>query len=207
MNLLRHTILTTAIALLSLGTQAQWGVHAGFGMERYSSRLDGHWTVGMEHDMSGRTSIGLSVIGLLPVLAPVSRTANNSTYSYTYMRKGIGVQYRSIFFLTDDAAGVYVGATVGMRSLQRVALVDTINYTSSAIWPGGRTAKATVFPVGLRLGVRGMLDGWYSDFYVAVCTQLGRNSDDMPTLYPFNAPEDRLKGLTIQVGYALGLAW
>ncbi len=198
MSRLQHFLLIAALCTTT-ATQAQWGVHAGFHWEQYTKHLDGHWGVGADRDLSGRTSVRLSVVGTLPMMQERSGsfTKDGQLVSYLYERKALGVQYRSIYFLRDDVSGAYIGTTVGFRSLQRTVRPEWVFVPS--------TATNMVFPVGLCLGVRGELDGFYQDFFIGLGMQLGHGSDGLPP--EMADSEHALRGLTLQIGYSFGVGW
>ncbi len=207
-----------AFLFVVLGSQvasAQWGVQGTiFHHEQMTGRHGLHWTVGFAHDVTDRTSIGIDLIGHLNLMGTDNFTEQvdyrGYSVDYSANRKVIGAQYRSTFFLANDNSGVYVGPYLGFRSISRPIVLNyaypTINNNQSTpAWAVSRTTSAMIFPVGLRLGFRSDLDGYYGDFYVAIGSQLGRGKEEK--LPEYVADKDKLKGFSFQVGYTVGIGW
>ncbi len=209
------TRLSFALLALSFvaGAHAQWGIRGTvIHYERMTPRVQGNWLVGIDRDVSERTSIGLDLIGHLNFLddgKSGSAVYDGHHVYYYVVRKSFGLQYRSIFFLSDQARGAYIGTQVGFRSITRIfnpsaSPINSGTGTTPA-WDRQTTVQETVIPLSFRLGLRGELDGWFGDLYMAVGTQLG--TDRTASLAPYAEARDRLAGFTFQVGYAIGVGW
>ncbi|MDX9749779.1 MAG: hypothetical protein RBT71_01685 [Flavobacteriales bacterium] len=212
MNSARRSLTALAVvALHALPLLGQWGVRAGLGWEQYTPRLDMHWALGVDRDVSGRTSIGLDLIGVLPALEPENMIASvdhgTDFITYTYVRKGIGAQYRSMYFLGGDTEGWYVATSVGFRSLVREMAEVRISAPDGYRDGPDRSTRALVFPVGVRVGLRSALDGFFQDAYIGVGHLLGSGNDALLDQAPYLIDKHRLKGLSVQVGYSFGVGW
>ena len=194
---------------------AQWGIRTSFmHYEQQTGRSGLNWTVGVDHDPTDRTSIGLEYIGHLNLFDVDAGQNGNSEYAgyqvdYTITRKVSGLQYRSIYFLSNGGhTGVYLGTYLGFRMITQEAVPFAYSFYSSLpspAWERRTTATNTVIPIGLRLGARSEMDGWYHDIYFALGTQLGAGNADV--LGPYLEDKDMLKGFSFQVGYAFGVGW
>lgn len=193
---------------------AQWGIQGTFlHHEQMTGRHGLHWTVGFAHDVSERSSIGLDVIGHLNPVGDDNFSEQHQyggyTVDYRVNRKVFGAQYRSTFFLVRDNSGLYLGPYLGFRSISR-PITFTYAYssdysTSEPAWGRSSTTRALIFPVGLRLGFRSELDGYFGDIYVGIGSQLGNGKEKNVPVYL--ADKDKLKGFSFQVGYSVGIGW
>ncbi|MFT3884740.1 MAG: hypothetical protein QM724_04725 [Flavobacteriales bacterium] len=61
-------------------------------------------------------------------------------------------------------------------------------------------------PIGLRIGIRSDLDGFYGDFYFGVGYQLGGGDALLPQPELSEVPST-LANLTWTLGYAFGFGW
>ncbi len=191
---------------------AQWGVRAGMAGEMFGEPLVGEWVLGVDRDVSGRSSIGMDLLwrfdlrgGLL-----VQNVADHGGLTYYYeLDQGVrGVQFRSTYFLSNDVSGVYVGSYIGYRSVVRHlrnVLVSHPNFTSERY--DDRTLNNAVFPFGVRIGLRGALDGFFQDLYVGLGYVAGHGADELVEQAPYVPERHRLGGLHLQFGYCFGVGW
>jgi len=196
--------------------RAQWGVQTSIHHERLTGRHGLNWMAGLAFDPSSRTSIGLDVIGHLNVMADENFSEQSSyegfNVSYAVTRKVIGMQYRSSYFLRDDNSGAYLGTYIGFRQFSREVLIQDIYSNTTGFWSGtapswARPSRTTtmLFPVGMRLGFRSEMDGWYGDLYLGLGYQIGHGKE--ATVAPYLAEKDKLKGFSFQIGYSAGIGW
>src|SRR5690606_21756437 len=132
-----------------------------------------NWLLGVDHDPSSRTSIGLDFfLSLNLPLDGVGGVLGQGKYlgytvDYRLTRQMVGFQYRSMYFLSDnDGVGLYLGPYVGLRVISRETVVEWAyaptpwcgsDYISAA-WTEPSTAISLVYPVGMRFGLRFPLD-------------------------------------------------
>lgn len=123
--------------------------------------------------------------------------------------KAVGLQYRSQYhFMDNDGTSLYLGSTVGFRMVRQL-----IEYQELVAVPFGsdyyrtRNNEGTgvLVPIGLRLGVRGPLDGGYGDAYV--CLGYNAGSSDPFSPLSFLKEESMPSALMLQVGLAYGIGW
>jgi hypothetical protein len=212
-------LLALSLSLLSIAAamdlRGQWGIQGTMlHYEPLNGRQGLNWTVGFVHDPSPRTSIALEVLGHWNIFSDPELTGTGSYDGYNVLysieQKTIGLQYRSSFFLTQDDRGLYLGPLIGFRKLTRT--VDPTSVTSSSFfntgqpaWARRRSEDVTLIPLAMRLGYRTELEGWFMDLYVTVGTTLGTGTD--PLNAPYLEDKEKLRGLFLQLGYALGLGW
>lgn len=102
------------------------------------------------------------------------------------MGAGFTVEYRSQYHFADNSSSSgYVGTSIGYRSLNR-------------------EISKTMVPVGIRLGLRGGLQGFYADLHAGAKYQAGGGScvqtrDQLSDV--------QLNSLTFFVGLDLGIGW
>lgn len=210
-------ILLLACLWCAEGGMAQWGVHGTLlHHERMTGRHGLHWLVGISHDASDRTTIGLDLIGHANLMGTEDYTEQNSylgyDLGYSFDRKVIGMQYRSTYFLSNDNAGAYLGTYVGFRMVSRRIELDYAYSVNNSgfnqalpAWARSASTEATLFPAGLRFGFRSEMDGYFADAYVGLGYQFGTGSGTVAPAYL--AEKDQLKGFSFQVGYTVGMGW
>lgn len=150
-----------------------------------------------------------SIFGLAPISNDEALTYNGWTAGYQKNLREWGLTYRTGYYFTgDNELGICIGTSIGFRRIVReITVNDAYNPN---VWGTGASpfrstyvAEKTVFPVGLRLGLRGAyLYGVESDLYFGVSYQLGggKRLSTEPELV--DAP------LTLApITYTMGFAW
>lgn len=208
---MRTHYLFLLLSLWTNGALAQWGVRGTvIHFEQQTGRSGLNWLIGLDHDPSDRTSIGVDFISDLNLFSDPTDRGESTQYGgytvyYSIARNVKGLQFRSTYFVSAFGnAGFYMGTYAGFRSISLV--VDPIAYSSgfgnsTPNWARSTTTSSMVFPAGLRWGLRGEMDTWYHDIYFATGFQLGSGNATLP---PFLLAKDKLKGFSIQAGYVLG---
>jgi hypothetical protein len=188
--------------------QAQHGVRfTVLDFEVLTRKWSTNLLVGYDHDLNDRLALGIDVVKSIrfdPDLQSNEAT-NGDIYSYyTLGTKNWGLQYRSLYFFSGSG---YLASTVGVRSLTMELngyTMDNSNYNYEQT-NFKESTSATIFPLGLRLGFRSELDGYYGDIYVGIGTVLGNKDVLKNTAYI-----DKKEGITslwINAGYVLGIGW
>jgi hypothetical protein len=192
--------------------QAQYGIRGSFlTYDRLSKGAHTYGSVGVDLDVSDRTSIGADFLFRLNLFGEteLSDYVQYAGYSVDYILTPRSTQFllRSSYFFSDDR-GFYVSSSFGVRKVSAEVIPSTYDptgFNQLPAWVVRETAETTLFPIGLRFGVRGELDGWYGDLFVGVGYMLGeRNLFKAPYL---EAKDREIAGLSIQAGYALGIGW
>ncbi|HPF89069.1 MAG: hypothetical protein H6592_08490 [Flavobacteriales bacterium] len=205
-----------ALALLlvaALGTagQAQMGIHYGVHFEKLTAASSGsnwHMGVGWDFDLNDRLSGGLDVHTDMNWTTVDDYYYGYST-EYGERLKVIGIQYRSQFhFMDNDGTSVYLGPTVGLRAVkQKIEYgVETPSFFGSSTYELVRVeGKGMVFPLGLRLGLRGSMESGYADLFIGVGTYLG--SGEPFTTLAILKKESLPNRTFFQVGLNYGFGW
>lgn len=209
----RTLLMALVFGYVPITSMAQMGIRYGIQHEKVTAADLGtslNLLVGWDYDLNDRLSGGLDVSSDMrwdpEYIMPVSTVGNTD---YTERVKFIGVQYRSQYhFMDNDGTSLYLGPTIGLRAVRQ--MIQYSEETNSSTWGTSyvqREKKGTgmLFPLGLRIGVRGALDGGYADLYVAVGTNLGSNKPicDLPFLVEESMPNKTF----FQAGFAYGLGW
>ncbi|HMC97702.1 MAG TPA: hypothetical protein VKG92_08620 [Flavobacteriales bacterium] len=213
-------ILLLSVLALAATSQAQWGFR--FIIPQFERIIkapvwkQGSWGIGLDRDVSDRTSVGLDVFWDLQRLLGEGREVQTmyDGFDITYHEhtKVFGLQYRSQFFLSDEPEGYYLGTVIGIRQVrQSIEIYDT--YSSNYYYQDPEDAgirdikeqSATTIPVGLRLGVRSELDGGYWDLYLGMAYQAGGNTAVCKA--PYLDASGELSGAMLQFGLAYGIGW
>ncbi len=178
--------LSILILLCSVGfANAQTGIRFTFlDFDQISTNWRPDILVGFDKNLGDRLSIGVDVV------KGFRFDQNDDDF---YAMNTWGIQYRSQYFF---GSSVYIGSTIGFRRIALSVNPDpfgtyySVYGTSPAFIP---TRDLTIVPVGIRLGLRSELDGWYQDLYAGVG-------------YNLNAPTE-LSSAWINLGYAFGIGW
>lgn len=208
-----RTILT-ALAILPLMANAQWGIRGTIlHYDRFIPKYHMNLLFGLDCDVSDRTSLGLEHSFTIGLFNGEDATSNYTYYddysvSYIYDARSSVTQLRSSYFLTDNGnAGAYVATTIGIRMVELEVdpyeVYDSYG-RSDPSWAVRETATATLIPIGVRLGFRSGLEGFYQDIYAGVGLTLG---DRELVSAPYAEEDLTMKSLFIQLGYAWGIGW
>lgn len=134
------------------------------------------------------------------------------TASWGDERKAWTVMYRTSYFFSGASGGsAYVGSFIGVRGLSRELTIHD-QYEVSGGWltdgpfASRYSGDAMVFPIGMRLGFRGPLDGSYYDIYGGIGYQLG-GGDNLFVQPELAAGDFTTKTLTWHIGLAYGVGW
>lgn len=128
-------------------------------------------------------------------------------------RRTWSVLYRTSYFFSGSSAGsAYMGSFIGVRTIKREVVISS-QYEMNG-WSGSSdgpfapryTGDAMVFPVGVRLGLRGPLDGGYYDLYGGMGYQIGGGEHLFPRQELADGPFTT-KTLTWHIGLAYGVGW
>ncbi len=208
--------------VLATKAQGQWGIHGTFiEYERLAPSGLANLVVGMDHDFTNRTAMALDLNIGMPLNVLFSDGGGRETLykgydvSYDFSRYSVGGTYRSLYFLSSNSNGFtfYLGPTVGVRYLiQNVNYVTAYyvtynSWTSQATPPWARPSnwKNTVFPIAMRWGWRGALDGISGDLYMSLGGVLGGvTTTETPG---YLDKKDMLTRLYFQLGYTYAIGW
>lgn len=202
-----RTWITIGLFALCSSTMGQWGVRfTALQWESTTRRGDWNLLLGGDLDLSDRTSIGLDLTmraGFFYSDEPRSIDQPGVYGDYILSQKCTGLTYRSQFFFSDnDGSAAYIGTFIGFRRLSQEATpIAYDNNGDTPSWARNSSGSTTFFPLGLRLGIRGSLEGFYGDLYMGVGTSLG-GEDPLRAVYIDD--RDGLAPLFIQAGYAIG---
>jgi len=165
---------------------AQMGIRYGIQHEKPTQAKQGSdWNMmlGWDFDHNERLSGGLDFTSDVNFGSEFNMPSSNTSGPTFYEKvKVLGVQYRSQFHFADNDGGnsFYLGPTIGLRSVKhKINYYQETNngwtYSSNLL---ETEETAMIFPVGIRVGVRGPLDGGYGDLFIALGTNIG--SGDVP---------------------------
>ena len=126
--------------------------------------------------------------------------------TYAEKLKVYAIQYRSQYHFSDHySTSAYIGSTLGVRYVRQTITgdVQTGSSTSSNSYTRYTDeGNGVVIPIGLRLGVRGALEGGYADIYVGLGYAIGSGAE--LTTAPFREEESELSSVNFQLGFAFG---
>ncbi len=212
----RAALLFVMATFLVSTLHAQWGIRYVLPQTEAVTKAGPFdlWLIGLgfDFDLSDRTSCGVDLMidtNWDPYGKSRETATSGSTYGTDYYYEKLkvyGIQYRSQYHFSDnDGTSVYLGSFFGLRYVRQTVTGDII--TGSSQYSYSTTefidkGSGVIFPVGLRLGVRGGLDAGFADLYVGVGYALG--SGDALTKAPYLTEESELSPLNLQIGLAIG---
>ena len=206
---MKRTVLFLSLLVGVPSTQAQWGIQVGGHWERLTPRglLGGIATV--DHDLNDRLGISLDLSIGFGIGSSGNISYQGYSGNYSHELKSMGFTYRSQFFLSDkDDVAIYIGPFIGFRKLSFALNPDPYHNnwwnTSTPSWAVRQTLGGALFPVGIRMGWRAPLDGFYGEIFFTVGTVLG---DKDYFNAPYLQPKDVVGGVYLQAGYSFGLGW
>ncbi len=210
---IRGLLLGMAFLGMQLCSTAQTGIRFSvLDFERSVNSWQWNLLGGFDRDINDRMSIGVDVTRSLLFfgLGDLLDYDPYSTYGqdYALAQRSFGLQYRSSYFWSDMG---YIASTIGFRSIAMELNADRYNSNYNLI-EYRRTERFTLIPVGLRLGFRNDLDGWYNDVYVG----LGYNIGGGKTIFDgmraggekiVLEKKHELKKIWFSAGYSFGIGW
>lgn len=212
-----NVIRIAALAACSISLSAAGQVGLRFSFLNYAPVEAGcnfHLVAGFDADMSKRSAMGLDLSTSIDIFGGAESNVENFEHdgfevSLSPITRSWSLSLRSMYFLTNDNAGVYIATTIGYRSVS----VELLPYVQdNGFWgpPSPAWARPTEHQVrslqlGLRLGARSWLDGLFSDLYIGTGVNLGDLGSDLPVY--MRSSEWDLKRMFFQVGYATGIGW
>lgn len=209
---MQRLLYATTLVLACTVAEAQMGIRYGIHFEKTTNAKQGtplHLVLGWDFDFADRLSGGLDLSTDMNWASQYNQPSYLPANGVEYHDKVkvFGVQYRSQFHFSDnDQYSFYLGPTIGLRAIKQTITYDQAvdNYwnTRDMVTVVGR---GMTFPIGLRLGMRGELDGGYLDLFAAVGTNLG--SGEPIHDFSFLDKESELKRTFLQAGLCWGFGW
>lgn len=215
MSILKNLLLMVAVSLIATA-HAQMGLRfSPLNYENVETGVNTGFIFGADVDISDRTAMafdygfGFDLYG----------TGSNSSESFSYNGYQIDVipinrtqafTLRSLYFLSDMAGGPFIATSIGIRTVTLELDPSVWDPNSSfgsplPTWARATESKTTLTQLGLRLGTRSELDGFYGELYVGFGVNLGE-LDGMLPVYMINS-EWALSRAYFQAGYSLGIGW
>ncbi len=181
----------------------------GFG---YDHNFDDNMSMGLEFTFLGRS-----------LTDKISDPYTNTPFTYgTWQanwadkRSTWTVIYRTAYAFGSNSSfgSSYIGSYIGVRGISRELQIDDAfdsqasSFFTGATGPFANRYLATkiVFPVGLRLGIRSVMEGKYYDLYTGLGYQIGGGGSIFNKPELANGPFE-IKGLVWHVGFAWGFGW
>jgi hypothetical protein len=172
--------------------------------------------MGYDHDFNDRISMGFDVTLDLQ-RAPedgydVEVNYAGYTASYQVADKLFSVMYRTAYAFSDnDGSSFYLGSYIGYRSFKQLLALSYVDNTTGTVNGNGpfatdvEGAKA-LFPLGLRFGMRGSLEGGFADLYTQLGYTIGGGASAFSQPY-FTGEEFDLSSMSFTLGLAYGFGW
>lgn len=194
---MRRSICTLALLCAISLASAQTGIRFTFlDLDQIAIKMRPNLILGLDHDLGDRLAIGIDVIKGFRFDPDAEDTQIGSW----------GMQYRSQFFFAGSG---YISSTIGFRRLSISMSADPYGtyYSMYGTYPPPlRAEQVTIVPVGIRIGFRSELDGWYGDIYGSVGYNIGAKKQIFPTT-EYSSRDPLLNAVWLNIGYAYGIAW
>jgi hypothetical protein len=183
----------------------------------------GHYLMGMGYDraFNGNLSMGVDITANLLSADDDDEGYGGTAYdvsvpgydaAYFVGTRILSIQYHTAFAFGDnETTHFYLGSFIGYRRVKQTA---SLTYTYDPFSSGGglppiasyAQGSGAVFPIGLRAGVRGGLDGGYCDLYLQFGRVLGGGESVFSQTYLSGDGFD-LASTAFTVGFAYGIGW
>ncbi len=173
--------------------------------------------MGYDHDFNDRISMGLDITidlqrateeGGLSIEVPYAGLIGN----YYSGDRLLSVIYRTAYAFTDNSeTNLYVGSYFGVRSFKQTLDLSYVTDPTGSFNGNGPfqqqvEAKKTLIPIGVRLGVRGSLEGGFADLYTQLGYNIGGGESAFTQTY-FSGEDFDLSSMSFTLGLAYGFGW
>lgn len=173
--------------------------------------------MGYDHDFNDRISMGLDVTIDLQRATEEDGQSIEVPYAglianYYSGDRLLSVIYRTAYAFTDNSeTHLYIGSYFGFRSFKQTLDLGYVTDPSGSSNGSGPfqqqvEAKKTLLPIGLRLGVRGSLEGGFADLYTQVGYNIGGGESAFSQAY-FSGRDFDLSSMSFTLGLAYGFGW
>ena len=173
--------------------------------------------MGYDHDFNDRISMGLDVTIDLQRATEEDGQSIEVPYAgfianYYSGDRLLSVTYRTAYAFTDNSeTHLYVGSYFGFRAFKQTLDLGYVTDPSGSSNGNGPfqqqvEAKKTLFPIGLRLGVRGSLEGGFADLYTQVGYNIGGGESAFSQAF-FSGRDFDLSSMSFTLGLAYGFGW
>jgi hypothetical protein len=206
-----------AASALGLEAYGQMGVRVSFlHYEPVEVGSNFHFVAGFDADLSPRSAMGIDYTTRMDIFGAAESNVESLEHlgyqvSVSPLTRSWSLALRSIYFLSDEAAGAYIGPTIGYRSVSLELLPqvwDTgFSGNPSPSWDRRTEHELGYLQLGLRVGFRSELDGFFGDIHFGAGMNLGEleASPGLPAY--METSEWGLRKMFFQVGYATGIGW
>ena len=201
-------LLTNFLVLVSTLVLGQWGIRAGVQWERLSPSALMNGNLSLDHDLNDKLSFSLDLIAGFGLKNHGSARIGSDPYNYEAATNTYGFTYHSRFFTGNiDRTAFYFGPFLGYRKATISTTPETASYfylNAPPVFATKQKFNGSLFPVGMRIGLRDPLDGFFGDVFFAVGTLLGDTERfNRSTL----DPKHMIGGVFLQAGYSVGGGW
>ena len=142
---------------------------------------------------------------------------SSNTFAYHWAVPSFYFNYQSKFFFRgNDKTGAYMSMGIGVRSVKYILHLGYLSsyYDDENIPPDlrgkdGYEETLTVIPLVLRIGARGVMDGFFPDFSFGMGYNFSNDKTikDKKITQTWDLSVPKLSGLTITGSIAFGIGW
>lgn len=178
--------------------------------------LFNRWNFGLGYDHEFAHGVSMGIDAVLGGLVLSDDGTTDISYldhvgTFEVRRGGWSVVYRTSAFTGGGDGGFYMGSFIGVRRARQTyeltyAFSPTTYVSGNGPFEQRTVVDQMVFPIGLRVGVRGPVDGWMSDLYLQLGYQIGSGAPTTPRNYLRSDLRDT-NGLVLTLGFAYGVGW
>lgn len=177
---------------------------------------DFYWGIGYEQNVGDRISVSAEINSSLgkiysesyvsipePYVDLTTGQTYTTTKSYNLYVSYVELKYISKYFFkeNDDRSG-YIASTLGFKKVN-------YGYSDEEGGEGDLSLKESklIIPLGLRLGWRGSIDGWFGDGFIGAGLNIGASSEVKdPIIKAFNK-NSSISTIYFTAGYSFGIGW
>lgn len=174
--------------------------------------------MGYDHDFNDHISMGLDITIDLQRATEEGGRSIEVPYAglianYYSGDRLLSVTYRTAYaFMDNSETHFYVGSYFGFRSFKQTLDLGYVSDPSGNGTSGNgpfaqhAEAKKIMIPIGLRLGVRGSLEGGFADLYTQLGYNIGGGKSAFTQSY-FAGEDFDLSSMSFTLGLAYGFGW
>lgn len=215
MSTLKSLLIPAAMSLSAI-THAQMGLRISpINYENVEKGANMGFVFGADADISDRTAMAFDYGFAFDLFGDGSNTRDFFVYDgyqvdVNTITRSRNFTLRSLYFLTDMAGGPYIATSVGIRTVileldPSVSDPNSFFGFPAPAWARATESRTTLTQLGLRVGSRSELDGYYGEFYIGVGVNLGELDGLLPQYMA--ASDWALSRTYFQAGYSIGIGW
>lgn len=137
------------------------------------------------------------------VTDPITGDVSTQYYRYEFYVSYLELKYISkYFFRSNDERSGYFASTLGFKN---------INFGYADEYSGAEDIEQKesklIFPLGVRLGWRGSIDGWFGDGFIGAGINIGAGKEPKDAVVKAFNEGSSISKVYFTAGYCFGIGW